>query len=81
MELMISAAEATRKFSRLLQGVRLGHNYVVTIQGTPVARISPSGESGRPEDAARTNLLIRLRRQKAMKVSRWRRDELYENPQ
>jgi prevent-host-death family protein len=73
----ISAAEARRKFSQLLRGVRLGRSYVVTIQGTPVARISPSGESRRADDAARTNLLIRLRRQKAVKVSRWVRDELY----
>ena len=35
METMISAAEAKRKFSRLLEGVRLGRSYVVTIQGHP----------------------------------------------
>jgi prevent-host-death family protein len=38
----ISAAEATRQFSRLLRGVReQGATYIVTSHGKPVAKIVP----------------------------------------
>ena len=39
MEEAISAADANRKFSLLLRGVRAGRSYVVTSHGKPVARV------------------------------------------
>jgi prevent-host-death family protein len=83
MEKAVSAAEANRKFSQLLQGVRLGRSYVVTSHGKPVAKISPVNENEWENDkvaaSAREALLARLRRQPAVKIDRWTRDELYED--
>jgi prevent-host-death family protein len=75
----ISAADANRKFSSLLRGVREGHSYVVTSHGKPVARLVPAGQQGRVAAATRKALLARLRRQPAINIGRWSRDELYED--
>jgi prevent-host-death family protein len=80
MDKTVSAADANRKFSQLLQNVRRGRSYVVTSHGKPVAKISPVDEVGKIEAGARTNLLTRLRRQSVAKAVRWTRDELYEDP-
>jgi prevent-host-death family protein len=79
MDKAVSAADANRKFSQLLQSVRRGRSYVVTSHGKPIAKISPIDESGTIEASARENLLARLRRQPATRVARWTRDELYED--
>jgi prevent-host-death family protein len=77
MEKAISAAEANRKFSALLRGVREGQSYIVTSHGRPVARIAPvSKEAG--ADRAKAALLKRLRAQKAIDIGPWTRDELYD---
>ena len=68
MEKAISAAEANRKFSQLLQGVRQGRSYVVTSHGKPVAKISPVDESEKTRVSARETLLARLRRQPVVKA-------------
>ena len=81
MEKSISASEANRKFSQLLQGVREGHSYVVTSHGKPVAKISPFDANEEVRAAARETLLARLRSQPVMKAQRWTRDELYEEEQ
>jgi prevent-host-death family protein len=80
MDKAVSAADAKRKFSRLLQNVRRGRSYVVTSYGKPIAKISPVDEAGRIEASARATLLVRLRRQSVTKAVRWTRDELYEDP-
>lgn len=81
MEKAVSAADANRKFSLILRGVREGQSYVVTSHGRPVARIVPveSGEStGATVGAgARSALLARLKRQPVTNARRWTRDELY----
>ncbi|MFP5228501.1 MAG: type II toxin-antitoxin system Phd/YefM family antitoxin [Acidobacteriota bacterium] len=79
MQKAISATEANRQFSRLLDGVRRGRSYVVTSHGQPVARISPVEESRDVVGSARTALLEQLRKQKLKKVGTWTRDELYED--
>ncbi len=79
MDRAISAADANRKFSSLLRGVREGHSYVVTSHGKPVARLVPAGQQGRVATATRKALLARLRRQPAIDIGRWSRDELYED--
>ena len=73
----ISAAEANRKFSELLRGVKAGQSYVVTSHGRPVARIEPIEEE-HDADRAREVLLKRLRSQKAINIGPWTRDELYD---
>jgi prevent-host-death family protein len=78
MEKPISAADANREFSRLLQGVKKGHSYVVTSHGTPVAKIAPVEEGARFAAKARTVLLTRLKTQAPIEIGAWTRDELYD---
>jgi prevent-host-death family protein len=79
MEKAISATDANRKFSQLLQGVRRGRSYVVTSHGKPIAKISPVDANEKLAVNAREALLNRLRRQSVVKADRWTRDELYED--
>ncbi|MCO5121737.1 MAG: type II toxin-antitoxin system prevent-host-death family antitoxin [Burkholderiaceae bacterium] len=79
MEKAVSAADANRKFSLILRGVREGHSYVVTSHGRPVARIVPADERGSLAGGARVALLARLERQPVVEAGRWTRDELYED--
>ena len=83
MEKSVSAADANRKFSELLRGVRKGRSYVVTSHGRSVARLVPAENDARPANATRSVLFSRLRKQKpltgAKARKRWKRDELYED--
>ena len=80
MEETVSAAEANRRFSRILSEVRRGRSYVVTSHGRPVARIVPAQEDQSVADAAWEALLSRLRDQPVTVVGeRWTRDELYDD--
>ena len=80
MEKPVSAADANRKFSKLLQGVREGQSYVVTSHGKAVARIVPAGkDGGGATRGARAALLKRLRSEPVARLGRWSRDELYED--
>jgi prevent-host-death family protein len=79
MEEAVSAADANRKFSRLLRGVREGHSYVVTSHGKPVARLIPADRHDDVAVSARATLLSRLEKQPVMNAGRWTRDELYED--
>jgi len=76
MEKAISAAEANRRFSEVLRGVRAGQSYVVTSHGKPVARIAPVHETR--SQGAKDRLLRRLLSQPVRNIGRWTRDELYE---
>jgi prevent-host-death family protein len=82
MEKSVSAADANRRFSDLLRGVRKGQSYVVTSHGRPVAKLIPAETDERNAAAARVALLTRLKSQPAAKGAkarrRWTRDELYE---
>lgn len=79
MEKAVSAADANRKFSLLLRGVREGHSYVVTSHGKPVARLIPAGKHEGVAASARHALLTRLEKQPVLHTGRWTRDELYED--
>lgn len=79
MEEVISAADANRKFSQLLQGVREGRSYVVTSRGKPVARLIPADRDEGTSAGSRAALLSRLEKQPVVDVGRWTRDDLYEN--
>ena len=81
MEEAISAADANRRFSELLRSVRRGRSVLVTSHGKPVARIVPAAEPDRTQVTARSTLLKRLRRERAVTAGRWNRDELYEEGQ
>ena len=79
MDEVISAAEANRKFSALLRGVREGRSYVVTSHGVPIARLSPAAGDGAALASARERLIAHLNAQKPRNIGRWTRDELYED--
>lgn len=79
MEESVSAADANRRFSLLLRGVREGRSYVVTSHGKPVARLIPAGKHEDVAASARSMLLSRLEKQPAINAERWTRDELYED--
>jgi prevent-host-death family protein len=79
MEEAVSAADANRRFSLLLRGVREGRSYVVTSHGKPVARLIPAGKHEDVAVSARETLLARLEKQPLMQAGRWTRDELYED--
>jgi prevent-host-death family protein len=79
MENAVSAADANRRFSQLLHGVRQGRSYIVTSHGHPIAKISPVDEAGMVASGARVALIHRLRHQSVATAGRWTRDELYED--
>ena len=79
MEKPVSAADANRKFSKLLRAVRGGQSYVVTSHGQAVARIVPAEGNGGVTRGAKAALLKRLRSEPVVTVGRWSRDELYED--
>ena len=79
MERVVSAADANRKFSKLLRAVREGQSYVVTSHGQAVAKIVPADKGGGVTRGARATLLKRLRSEPVVTVGRWSRDELYED--
>jgi prevent-host-death family protein len=79
MEEAVSAADANRRFSLLLRGVREGHSYVVTSHGKPVARLIPAGRHDDVASSARRALLSRLEKQPTIDAARSTRDELYED--
>jgi prevent-host-death family protein len=79
MEETVSAADANRRFSLLLRGVREGRSYVVTSHGKPVARLIPAGRHDDVTTSARSALLSRLEKQPVIDARRWTRDELYED--
>ena len=79
MSRAISAADANRRFSELLRGVRNGDSYVVTSHGKPVAKIVPVQALDPVREAAKKALVARLRSQpKTKSIGRWTRDELHE---
>ena len=60
MDKSVSAADANRKFSELLRGVRKGQSYVVTSHGEPVAKLIPAGKDDGIAAGNRAALLVRL---------------------
>ena len=78
MDQLISAADANRRFSRMLREVRAGRAFVVTSHGTPVARLVPYEPGSDAREAAREALLRRLASQPATDAGPWTRDELYQ---
>jgi prevent-host-death family protein len=79
MDEAVSAADANRRFSVILRGVREGNSYVVTSHGKPVARILPADTQEETRSGARSALLSRLTKQPVVNAGRWSRDELYED--
>ena len=77
MERAVSAADANRKFSKLLRMIREGHSYVVTSHGKAVAKMVAIERDDAATPGARSALLKRLRSEPVVTVGRWTRDDLY----
>jgi len=77
-------ADANRRFSTLLRGVRKGRSYIVTLHGRPVAKLIPAetdetqcgGSKGRTVGAAEIAACSKGREG----TRRWTRGELYRGP-
>ena len=74
----ISAADANRHFSSLLRNVASGEVVTVLSRGKPVATIAPARSVRGEREAAKRNLLGRLRQQEPSGARNWTRNELYE---
>ncbi|MEX0607597.1 MAG: type II toxin-antitoxin system prevent-host-death family antitoxin [Halofilum sp. (in: g-proteobacteria)] len=74
----VSASDANRQFSALLQEVSHGGEITITSHGKPVARISPAKVAGHGREVARKRLIARLRRQGDTGGRTWSREELYD---
>lgn len=74
----ISAGDANRHFSNLLRDVATGEVITILSRGKPVATISPAHSGCGEREAAKLELLGRLRQQKPSGARNWTRDELYE---
>jgi prevent-host-death family protein len=79
MEKAVSAADANRNFSKLLEGVRRGKSFIVTSHGKPVAKLVPFEESEQGKSDAWEALMSRLRNQPVQDIGKWTRDELYDD--
>lgn len=80
---VVPAAEANRRFSELLRGVREeGTTFTITSHGRPVAEVGPPDQSRTERDAKRAEawaaIKERWRNSPGLKVEPWTRDELYE---
>jgi prevent-host-death family protein len=81
VEKPVSAADANRKFSKLLRAVRKGQRYVVMFHGKGIAKIVPDGKDDGVWCGARAALLKRLRSERVVIVGRWRRDDMAGSPE
>lgn len=61
-----------------MRQVRRGRLYILIQNGRPIARIEPvEGGKSRRVTPARTKLLHRLTKQRAIEIGRWTREDLY----
>jgi len=81
----VPAAEANRRFSELLRGVREeGRSYIVTSHGRPVAKVLPVDDADdEAKHAARREaherLMERLRTQPTLNLGKFNRDDAYDD--
>ncbi len=77
---MITATEANRDFSKLLEEVSDGETVAITKHGKIVASLVPARESLAAMELAKQQLLAELRARKPIPgLTRGTRDELYED--
>lgn len=79
---IVTATEANRNFSGLLERVKRGETIDITSHGKAVATIQPKAEMGDAERARRAEAWARLRArlmsQERAVIGPWTRAELYE---
>ena len=79
MKQHITLREANQNFSRCIEAVEKGAEYIVTRRGKPVAILAPVPRRlGRSVDVERKRALARLfGSARPLHVKKWRRDDLY----
>ena len=77
----VSAAEANREFSKLLAEVKRGESVTITSHGEPVAKLVPYQDEAElaGREAAKRQLLDRLRGQPSLNLGPVRRDDAYDD--
>jgi antitoxin (DNA-binding transcriptional repressor) of toxin-antitoxin stability system len=79
MNKMISAAEANRNFSKLLNELKDGTSYTITSHGKVVGELNPPGAADRADrEKAWKAMLADLRKKPVLNIGPWTREELYE---
>lgn len=76
---MITATEANRDFSKLLEEVTSGESIAITKRGRIVATMNPVSGKDEEAEAFKRAHLERLRRQPCLGIPRGTRDELYDD--
>jgi prevent-host-death family protein len=81
MKQHISLRQANQNFSRYIEAVERGQEFIVTRRGKPVAVISPAPRRGiRRLSLAQKAALKRLfASARPLAIKKWRREELYED--
>lgn len=75
----ITAAEANRRFSKLLREVAKGEVITILSRGTPVAKVTSANAEALGKNAMKNILLSRLKAQSATGSRNWIRSELYDD--
>ncbi|HKQ86234.1 MAG TPA: type II toxin-antitoxin system prevent-host-death family antitoxin [Candidatus Acidoferrales bacterium] len=78
MEKAVTAADANRQFSKLIQAVKKGDSFIVTSHGEPIAKIIPIAKDLREAERKKAAFLEYLRNKPVTDIGPWTRDELYE---
>ncbi|HEY5070649.1 MAG TPA: type II toxin-antitoxin system prevent-host-death family antitoxin [Caulobacteraceae bacterium] len=83
--LIVAAAEANRRFSKLLRAAREGTLITITSHGEPVAQLGPAGGAAGRQATERERrrqahdaLMAHLRAVEPIVVAPWTRAELYD---
>ena len=75
----ITAADANRRFSKLLREVSKGEEVTILSRGTPVAKITSVNSEVLKKNAMKSILLSRLKTQDVTRSRNWTRSELYDD--
>jgi antitoxin (DNA-binding transcriptional repressor) of toxin-antitoxin stability system len=79
---IITDEEAGRRFLEIIRDAGAGEEFLIMVDGAPVAKIAPvvaaDVRTEESREAARIKLFERLRSQPAMNAGPWTRDELYD---
>jgi prevent-host-death family protein len=78
MNKIVSAAEANRNFSKLLNELKDGTSYTITNHGKIVGHLNPPADDAEARKKAFDALMKRLRSQPIRDIGPWTREELYE---
>jgi prevent-host-death family protein len=78
MDKTVTAAEASRDFSKLLRSIREGDSFIVTSHGTPVARLVPIEDDTAKREEAKQRYLDELRKRPVLNLPRATRKEMNE---